>query len=216
MKQIIFLIIIFLAVEISSANLIDNEKDKWKEFFIDGSPKELAQKWILPFKTKNRTDIRTIGIVSSFGAFRVTYLYGHKHTGLDCILRHNDSGFTYIYPMSVGIVCSIHNKPPRLTVVIKHLLPDSTVIFTSYVHFEEIYVKTGEQVTSDTKLGRIYTKAESKKFHGNYYHLHLEVRKKFDDYGCASWLSMTKEEISDRYIDPMIFIRKNIIYNKNN
>jgi len=73
-----------------------------------------------------------------------------------------------------------------------------------------VYVTAGQQVNETTKLARLFTKEESKKYGGDYHHLHLEIRKKFDDYGCASWLTMTKEQLNERYYNPQLFIKEHV------
>jgi len=208
------LAIIYLLNSVLSNNInndyINSEKELWKPYYQDLTPRDTVSQWLIPFNTKNRKDLRTIGIVSVFGANRVTYLKGHIHTGLDMVPKPNDDTIS-VYPMAEGIVCSIHLADPLCTVVIKHILKDGSILFTSYKHLAEIYVKTGDNVNHDTKLGRVYTKNESKKYHGNFYHLHLEVRKLFDDYGCASWLTFSREELEKRFYDPLEFMRKMIV-----
>ncbi len=190
-------------------NLIDLEKSRWQTYYSDKSPKDTVSNWFLPFNTKDRSDPKTLGTVSTFGSPRMSYYKGHIHTGLDCIPKPK-SDTNYVYAMAEGIVCSIHLGDPHRTIVVKHILRDGKSIYTSYKHLGDIYVKTGDIVNKNTKLARLYTRKEAKKLGGNYDHLHLEIRKKFDDYGCASWLTMTKTELNKRFYDPLDFIRKNI------
>lgn len=159
--------------------------------------------------TSNRTDLKTLSVVSSFGSPRSSFRPGHFHTGLDCLPK-NSKVPVFIYAMAEGVVCSVHLGNPFKTVVVKHLLKDGSTIFTFYKHIEDILVKDGDIVNKDTKIARVLSNAESKKFHGNYYHLHLEIRKLFDDYGCASWLTMNKEDLKKRFFDPLIFMKQNI------
>jgi murein DD-endopeptidase MepM/ murein hydrolase activator NlpD len=122
----------------------------------------------------------------------------------------NKPGQVVIYPMAEGVVCSIHLGAPHKTIVIKHLLKNSCPIYTSYKHLKEIYVTNGMQVDQHTKIGRLYTREESKKFKGSYDHLHLEIRKSFYDYGCASWLTFTKEDLNELFYNPMVFMKNNL------
>jgi murein DD-endopeptidase MepM/ murein hydrolase activator NlpD len=94
--------------------------------------------------------------------------------------------------------------------VVKHLLKDNRIIYTSYKHLQEIYVRNGLQIDQNTKLGRLYTHAEAQKLNGNYDHLHFEVRKSFDDFGCASWLTMTREELNKYFYNPSDFLKQNL------
>jgi len=105
-----------------------------------------------------------------------------------------------------GIVCSIHLGKNQKTVVVKHKLKNGSLVFTSYKHLKEIYVSNGQQVDEHSKLARLFTPAESKKHGGDYYHLHLEIRKKLDDFGCASWLTMNKTTLDERFYNPLAFI----------
>ena len=84
------------------------------------------------------------------------------------------------------------------------------MMFTSYKHLKEVYVKTGDFITPNTRVARLFTKEESKKYGGDYHHLHLEIRKKFDDYGCASWLTMNKGQLDDRFYNPLVFLKTNL------
>jgi len=82
------------------------------------------------------------------------------------------------------------------------------------IHLGEVYVKNGQEVDPDTRLARLHTREEAKKLGGFFDHLHLEVRKKFDDYGCASWLTMTRTEPDEYFTDPAAFITQHV--GKNN
>jgi murein DD-endopeptidase MepM/ murein hydrolase activator NlpD len=164
---------------------------------------------MVPFKTDNRYKLNTIKIISVFGAPRDTYLKGHIHTAVDIIPLKSEE-YTYVYPMADGVICSIHLGHPHKTIVIKHMMPDSSIIYTSYKHLQEIYVKYGQEVDQETKLARLYTSKEAKKQGGSFDHLHLEIRKSFYDYGCASWLTMTNEELNKYFYNPMDFMKKNL------
>ena len=112
--------------------------------------------------------------------------------------------------MAEGAVCSIHLGDPHRTVVVKHKLSNGETLYTSYKHLQEIYVVNGQQVTPDTRVGRLYTATEASALGGNYHHLHLEIRKKFDDYGVASWATLTREDLDKRFHAPRQFMKENI------
>lgn len=112
--------------------------------------------------------------------------------------------------MANGIVCSVHLGENQRTVVVKHKLPNGLIMFTSYKHLKEVYVSNGQNVDQNTKLARLFTPQESKKYGGDYHHLHLEIRKKFDDYGCASWLTFNNTQLNERFYNPQNFIREHI------
>lgn len=207
----LFLILILLNDSYSCPNntYIEENKEIWKSFYLDTNPIDTAKKWYLPFETSNRLNPKTLSVVSLFGSPRNSYIKGHIHTGLDCIPK-TSSGIINVYAMSDGIVCSIHLGHPHITIVVKHIIENGNIIYTSYKHLSEIYVKTGEKVNHQSKLARLYTRKETKKYNGRYDHLHLEIRKDFGDYGSASWATMTESELNCRFYDPLEFIRKNV------
>ena len=189
---------------------IERDSPRWKQFYLDGKPERKADVWYLPFDVKNRESIKGISLVSKFGDHRDTYLKNHIHTAIDVIPGGRFSP-VYVYPMANGVVCSIHLGDPHRTIVIKHQLPNNTVVYTSYKHLAEIFVNTGMQVDPKTKLARLYTKEEAKKQHGNFDHLHLEIRKSFTDFGCASWLTFTDEELNHYFYNPIQFLKEHLV-----
>jgi murein DD-endopeptidase MepM/ murein hydrolase activator NlpD len=204
MKLILF---IFFTALFFENPTIDSDKDRWKPYFVDGNPSMIADQWVLPFEASNRKDLASIRIISIFGDHRDSFFKGHIHTAIDINPSKPNSKLVSVYPMANGVVCSIHLGENQRTVVIKHKLKNGLIVFTTYKHLKEVYVKTGQQVNSSNKIARLFTKEESKKYGGDYHHLHLEIRKKFDDYGCASWLTMNKTQLNDRYYNPQTFIK---------
>ncbi|NIM13968.1 MAG: peptidoglycan DD-metalloendopeptidase family protein [Candidatus Aminicenantes bacterium] len=194
----------------SIADHIQEDKERWKPFYINVTPSQTVNQWKVPFKTENRNRLNTVRVLSTFGAKRLSYVRGHFHTGIDLIPANSREQFIYVYPMAEGVVCSIHLGDPHKTVVIKHKLSSGKVIYTSYKHLQKILVTNGLQVTTDTRLGRLYTADEARALGGNYNHLHLETRKKFDDYGVASWATLTRADLDRRFYDPWKFMKENI------
>lgn len=193
------------------ANHILKDKARWKIYYREVSPSQVVNKWALPFETVNRSDIKTISVVSVFGDKRLSYVRGHFHTGMDLVPRKKNGEYTYVYGMAPGTVCSIHLSDPHQTVVVKHKLSSGEILFTSYKHLQDIYVQNGQQITPETKIGRLYTRKEALEQGGNYDHLHLEIRKKFDDYGVASWATLSEDDLKLRFEDPLKFMKRNIV-----
>ncbi|WP_316811741.1 M23 family metallopeptidase [Pedobacter heparinus] len=189
---------------------IERDRERWKPYYTDAAPFSIADSWMLPFDVLNRRDIRQIRIISIFGDHRDSYLKGHIHTAIDINPAKPKAKLIPVYPMANGIVCSVHLGENQRTVVVKHKLKDGNVIFTSYKHLKEVYVSNGQQVDQHTKIARLFTPAESKKYGGDYHHLHLEIRKSFDDYGCASWLTMNKQQLNLRFYNPLLFIKEKL------
>jgi murein DD-endopeptidase MepM/ murein hydrolase activator NlpD len=222
--KIVILIIFTICLVVSSTNglqsdklqknekpksYIEKDRDRWKPLYMNIQPSKEVDSWKVPFETVNRYKLNTIKLISKFGDPRLTFLKNHIHPAIDIIPAKSDK-FITVYPAANGVVCSVHLGHPYKTVVIKHLLHDKSIIYTSYKHLQEIYVENGIQVDQNTKLGRLYTHAEAQKLKGNYDHLHFEVRKSFDDYGCASWLTMTKEELNKYFYNPLDFLKNNL------
>lgn len=209
------LIILLISIADYSARAIDKNsyiratRSYYEYAYSDIKPASTVSSWMVPFKTNNRFDIHSIRIISVFGDHRESYLKGHIHTAND-IIPANRTDTVNVYPMAEGVVCSIHLAHPHKTIVIKHLLKNGQIVFTSYKHLQEIYVRTGTQVNQNTKIARLYTRGETKKYKGNYDHLHLEIRKSFYDYGCASWLTMNKKDLNELFYDPMVFLKNNL------
>jgi murein DD-endopeptidase MepM/ murein hydrolase activator NlpD len=189
---------------------IEQDKVRWKPYYTDADPNATADSWALPFDVANRKDIKQIKVISIFGDHRDSYLKGHIHTAIDINPSKPKNKLVSVYPMAKGIVCSVHLGENQQTVVIKHKLSDGKIIFTSYKHLKEVYVKNGQQVDQNTRIARLFTPAESKKYGGDYHHLHLEIRKSFDDYGCASWLTMNKKQLDLRFYNPLSFIKEKL------
>ncbi|WP_316803663.1 M23 family metallopeptidase [Pedobacter nototheniae] len=202
------ILIILFTIFFTETPTIEKDKDRWKPYYTDASANLVADNWFLPFDVSNRKDIKNIKIISIFGDHRDSFYKGHIHTAIDINPSKPKSKLVAVYPMANGVVCSIHLGENQRTVVVKHKLKDGKIMFTTYKHLKEVYVSNGQQVNPNTKLARLFTPEESKKYGGDYHHLHLEIRKKFDDYGCASWLTMNTTQLNDRYFNPQVFIKQ--------
>ena len=207
MKLIVFIFLTFFIFEVPT---IDKDKERWKPYYTDINPNQIVDKWRLPFNVSDRQNVASIKIISIFGDHRDSYYKGHIHTAIDINPAMPKTKLIDVYAMANGVVCSIHLGENQKTVVVKHKLKNGSTMFTSYKHLKEVYVKTGDFVSPETKLARLFTNEESKKYGGDYHHLHLEIRKKFDDYGCASWLTMNKAQLNDRFYNPRIFLKANL------
>lgn len=194
--------------DFSLAGYIEDNSARWKEYYREIYPPAVARRWYVPFNTEKRNDIHTVRAISAFGTARYSYVRGHIHTGVDIIPRRMRGKHVYVYPLAEGVVCSIHLGHPHRTIVIKHRLLHGTIIFSSYKHLQEIYVTNGERVSPSRKLGRLYTRREARALGGSYDHLHLEIRKGFDDFGVASWATMSQKELRRRFHDPWVFMKK--------
>lgn len=207
------LIVLYILLNINVCfpeDYISQHKERWKTLHQDFTITEKVSAWYLPFKTADRTDIKTISVISTFGSVRNSFRKGHHHTGLDLMPKKHKEPVD-VYAMAEGVVVSVHLGDPHQTVVVKHHTTDGETIYSSYKHINDVQVKLGDRVNTETKIARVLTKAEGKKHGGAYDHLHLEIRKIFEDYGCASWLTMTKDDLNNRFYDPLKFIKEQIV-----
>lgn len=209
MKIILFNLLVLLFAANNTVT-IESDKARWKPYYTDTAPAAVADTWVLPFDLTNRKDIKQIRIVSIFGDHRDSYVKGHMHTAIDINPAQPKTQLINVYPMAKGVVCSVHLGENQRTVVIKHKLPNGKFMFTSYKHLKEVYVSNGQQVDQNVKIARLFTKQESKKYGGDYHHLHLEIRRIFDDYGCASWLTFNQKELDLRFYNPQAFLKENL------
>jgi len=182
----------------------------FKTGYIPVDPDHPVQKWMLPFATRDRQDLSTVHVISVFGAYRSSYVRGHKHSGIDMVPKSRGDDPVWVYPIGEGIVCSIHLDHPHITIVVKHKTILGEVIYSSYKHLFAPLVKPGDAVSVNTRLGRIYTPFEGRRLGGRFDHLHLEIRKTFDDLGAASWTTMTEDELNKRFYDPLDFLKNQL------
>lgn len=180
-----------------------------KQLYVEVDPSEPAERWFLPFDLSNRSNLGNITFVSGYGAYRSTRVKGHKHSGVD-IVPANKKNSLDVYAVTKGVVCFVNQEAPVKTVIIKHKLKDSIVVYSSYIHLKEIYTERGKTVDESTKIGVLYTKSEALKYGGNFDHLHFEIKKRIDDFSCASWLCMSQEELDEYFINPFKFLKENL------
>ena len=193
--------------EVFQSDSIKRYSQLLKQLFIEVEPTEPAETWHLPFDLSDRSNLGNITVISGYGAYRSTRVKGHKHSGID-IVPANKKGNLNVYAVSKGVVCFVNQEAPVKTVIIKHKMKDGPVIYSSYIHLKEIFTERGNIVDESTKIGVLYTKSEALKYGGNFDHLHFEIKKRIDDYSCASWLCMSRDELDEYFINPSIFLKE--------
>ena len=171
---------------------------------LNGDPEtKLCDKFYTPFQEEERTSYQTIHdrTISTYGAHRNSYLRGHKHSGID--LRGTLS--EKVYAVGIGQVVDVHLSFPHLMLVVKHLLSEEQVVYSSYKHIEDIQVEIDQWVDENIHLARLFNAEEKAKAGFGVNHLHFEIRKSIGDGGEASWTSMSLEELDEYCIDPLVF-----------
>ncbi len=150
-----------------------------------------------------------ITFISGYGTYRSTRVKGHMHSGID-IVPDDKKNSVDVFAVSKGIVCFVNHDAPVKTIIIKHKLKDGLIIYSSYIHLKEIFTERGKMVNELTKIGVLYTKKEALKYGGNFDHLHFEIKKRVDDFSCASWLCMSREELDEYFINPSGFFKEHL------
>lgn len=201
-------------VLVDAASVVRAEETRGKdnpfaEYTVDVEPQAVADDWFVPFDTSDRKRMATLLMVSEFGAPRLSYVKGHMHTGTDMAPKPAQDG-AKVLAVANGVVCSIHLDHPHKTVVVKQRLENGETLYTSYKHLESIVVEPGQQVNPNTVMGRLYTARETRQQGGAYDHLHLEIRKDFDDHGMASWTTMTRADLDAHFHDPWKYLRRQV------
>jgi len=188
---------------------IEKYRHLFKNDFVYIIPNDNVTSWQLPFAMADSCDLRNVKIISPFAVYRKSNLKGHKHSGIDIVpLKHEKS--VHVYPVANGTVCFVRIDPPFSTVVIKHKIRENTYVYSSYIHLKDVCARKGQHVDSNTVIGQLYTHDEAWKYNGPYDHLHLEIRKRFDDYGCATYLCMNLQKLEEFFYNPLIFLEQRL------
>jgi murein DD-endopeptidase MepM/ murein hydrolase activator NlpD len=198
------------APEVIQSDSIKKYSKLLKKLYIEVEPSEPAETWRLPFDLPDRSNLSNVTVISGYGAYRSTRVKGHKHSGIDIVPADKKSALD-VYAASEGVVCFISQEAPVKTIIVKHKLNDGNVIYSSYIHLKEIFTERGRMVDESTKIGVLYTRSEALKYGGNFDHLHFEIKKRIDDYSCASWLCMSREELDEYFINPIAFFKTHLI-----
>jgi murein DD-endopeptidase MepM/ murein hydrolase activator NlpD len=180
-----------------------------KQLYIEVDPPEKAERWFLPFSFPDRSNLGNITFISGYGSYRSTRVKGHKHSGIDIVPADKKKSLD-VYAVAKGVVCFVNQEAPVKTIIIKHKQKDGSLIYSSYIHLKDIYTVRGKTVDESTKIGVLYTKSEALKYGGNFDHLHFEIKKRIDDYSCASWLCMSREELDAYFINPTNFLKSQL------
>lgn len=145
--------------------------------------------------------------IARYGDYRSSAKPGHKHAGIDLKGSYGEP----VYAIGTGQVIEVFRSFPHRSIVVEHRLPDSSSIYSVYTHVAAVDVAVGDRVTEDSNLARIFTKEElGKADFGTPPHLHLEIRRSFEDRGSASWRSMTMEALNEYCRDPLEFFGRHL------
>lgn len=164
--------------------------------------------WYSPFKDNSRSTFASISrrVASGFGDSRVAGEAGHRHAGVDLTGTFSEE----VYPIATGLVMALSLKELNGMLLIEHHLTDGTVVYSKYIHIKDIPVSVGQQVTADTMIGRLFDKKTFKKSHYKHNHLHLEIRKDYEDKGTDSSYATTKKLLELHCYDPIKFLHDHL------
>jgi murein DD-endopeptidase MepM/ murein hydrolase activator NlpD len=161
------------------------------------------------FSPYSETDRKSVSLLKDritgiYGEYRRSYKPGHFHAGLDLKGDFNER----VCAIGFGWIVQIFRQFPHRSVVVEHHLPDGSILYSMYVHVEDIQVQVGDWVDENTPLARLFNaeELESADF-GTPNHLHLEIRKTLADRGRASYASMSMAELNMACIDPLKFFK---------
>jgi murein DD-endopeptidase MepM/ murein hydrolase activator NlpD len=177
--------------------------------FVLENTSRVCDEFFSPFNETDRKNLSLIEqrITGIYGEYRRSYKPGHHHAGLDLRGDFNEK----VYALGFGWVVQIFRQFPHRSVVVEHHLPDGNILYSMYVHVEDIQVRVGDWVDENTHLARLFSEEEleSADF-GTANHLHLEIRKTLADRGRASYASMSMTELNKTCMDPLKFFKDHL------
>ncbi|NOR13866.1 MAG: peptidoglycan DD-metalloendopeptidase family protein [Candidatus Aminicenantes bacterium] len=178
---------------------------KLSGFILDETDR-VCDEFFSPFTETDRKSLSLLKdrITGIYGEYRRSYKPGHFHAGLDLKGDFNER----VYAIGFGWIVQIFRQFPHRSVVVEHHLPDGSILYSMYVHIEDIQVQVGDWVDENIPLARLFNaeELESADF-GTPNHLHLEIRKTLADRGRASYASMSMAKLNMACIDPLKFFK---------
>ena len=162
----------------------------------------------LPYKDPDRRSIAYLRsrVIGRYGDARSSVKRGHKHAGVDLKGSFEEK----IYPIGKGVVLFVSDKAHNSTVIIRHDLPRKPSIYSKYVHLKDTGVSVGQVVDESIAIGRLFNKGELKASGYKTTHLHLEIRRNYEDKGKASSYSMSMKELGRHCFDPLAFFEEHL------
>lgn len=168
----------------------------------------VCEQFFVPFADRGRDTYRDYlkRCTGKYGDYRVTRIKGHRHAGVDLKGKAGEA----VYAVGVGRVVYRYWSFPNETVVIRHRLPSGASVYSVYTHLRDIQLMPGDLVDEYRAIGRLFNLEEKNKAHFATIHLHLEIRKNVEDFGRASYSSLSREELDKYCIDPHPFFREHL------
>ncbi len=198
--------LLFLPSQIWGSSQTDDLDAKINKDHILNRDSLICHEFFSPFSESNRQSFPLIKkrIVGVYGEFRRSYKPGHHHAGLDLWGAFNET----VYAIGYGWVVRVFRGFPNRSVVVEHHLQDGRVLYSMYVHIEDIKVEVGDWVDERTPLARVFNREELERANFNTpNHLHLEIRKSLSDSGRASYASMSMTVLNRFCLDPLQFFK---------
>jgi murein DD-endopeptidase MepM/ murein hydrolase activator NlpD len=211
--RLIYTTILLFNLLLSPPLLLENTSErkpketpvKLSGFILDETDR-VCDEFFSPFTETDRKSLSLLKdrITGIYGEYRRSYKPGHFHAGLDLKGDFNER----VYAIGFGWIVKILRQFPHRSVVVEHHLPDGSILYSMYVHIEDIQVQVGDWVDENMPLARLFNaeELESADF-GTPNHLHLEIRKTLADRGRASYASMSMAELNMVCIDPFKFFK---------
>ncbi|MFA5138026.1 MAG: M23 family metallopeptidase [Elusimicrobiota bacterium] len=164
--------------------------------------------WYSPFMGGSRKAIGAIEkrVVGQLGDYRASRRAARRHAGVD--LRGDFS--EEVYPVAAGRVVGLSFRALTGTVVIKHDPGSGRPVYSKYIHLQDIPVKVGQEVSPETRIGRLFDEAMLGRTHYRHNHLHLEIRKSYADKGQVSSHGQSIRLLRRYCYDPVDFLSKHM------
>jgi len=203
------LLIIFsvlLPAQIQEISQSDDLDDKIHKDHILNRASLICHEFYSPFSESDRQSFLLIKkrVVGVYSEYRRSYKPGHHHAGLDLWGAFNET----VYAIGYGWIVRVFRGFPHRSVIVEHHLPDGSILYSAYVHIEDIKVEVGDWVDEQTALARVFNKEELARANFNTpNHLHLEIRKSLADEGSASYASMSIRALNRFCLDPLQFFK---------
>ena len=177
---------------------------------MDDSP--TASRWFIPLDLSNRKDFNKL-FFEQDSHFLAKRSAGHLHTGID-ITGDSKSPGRKVLAAAAGKVVSIYAVEPNRAIIIKHILPSGTTIYSVYVHVTDIKVSTGDIVNSSSHIANLMNRKQLDLYGWDFNHLHFEIlREPRTQEGTGKFLSFstkckTEEDVMKHFFNPELFLKE--------
>ena len=171
-----------------------------------------ASRWLIPLDIHSRKDFNRlyVGNNSDFLAKRSA---GHLHTGIDISDDSRKPG-RKVFAAATGKVVSIYAVEPHRAIMIQHILPSETTIYSVYVHVTDIKVSIGDIVDNSSHIANLMNRKQLDLYGWDFNHLHFEILREpriqedTGKYLSFSTKCKTEEAVMKHFYNPELFLKE--------